>query len=237
MAKSNLIKDFINSNMDIEVALQNLIVILHCLNDEISINWATKELSGYNKDDSLPKYRTLKGRVMGSFTDGAFQYSNVEFGTSHLTDDTRESLLRVNVRSSISALVNSKDKWQGLGKPIMPENYYLLQKTGTHIIKATVDIDLTDVNDIISKVKANILDILLFLEKKFGNLDDLDIDISGTNGKELKNIVQYIQIKLYDNSISIGDNNKIKKSNITTNKGNSISIFKKLIHFKKYTKN
>ncbi|MCC0703834.1 hypothetical protein IC213_12220 [Clostridioides sp. ES-S-0049-02] len=45
--------------MDIEVVLQNLVVILNCLNDEMSINWATKELSGYNKDDSLPKYRTL----------------------------------------------------------------------------------------------------------------------------------------------------------------------------------
>lgn len=116
------------------------------------------------------------------------------------------------------------------------EHYHLLQKPGTHI-KATVNIDLTDVNDIISKVKVNILDILLLIEKKFGNLYDLDIDISETNGKEPENIIQYIQVKLYDNSISIGDNNKIKKSNITTNEGNSISMLKKLIHLKKHTKN
>ena len=50
------------------------------------------------------------------------------------------------------------------------------------------------------------------------NLDELDIDISIKNKEELKNIVQHIHFNLYDNSIKIGDGNKIKGSNITTNK-------------------
>ena len=62
------------------------------------------------------------------------------------------------------------------------------------------------------------LKTLLFLEKEFGNLDELDIDISIKNKEELKNIVQHIHFNLYDNSIKIGDGNKIKGSNITTNK-------------------
>ncbi|EOE7347193.1 hypothetical protein PV669_16540 [Clostridioides difficile] len=238
MAESNIIKNFINSNMDIETTLQNLIVILYCLEDETSINWAKKELSGYDRDDLLPKYRNLKGRVLGSVTDGANIYSDIEFGTTHLHNDLRESLLKVNLRSSISTLISSRNSWEGLGKPIFPEYYYLLQNLipGTNIIKASVDIDLTDVNNIISKVKLNILDILLFLEKKFGNLDKLNIDISKITEKELENIIKHIhiQIELYDNSINIGDNNKINKSNITTNKVNSISKFKKLVSFKKH---
>ena len=74
------------------------------------------------------------------------------------------------------------------------------------------------VSDIISKVKTKILETLLFLEKEFGNLDGLDIDISTKTEEELKSIIQHIQVNLYDNSIAIGNNNKIKNSNIVTNK-------------------
>ena len=73
-------------------------------------------------------------------------------------------------------------------------------------------------NQIISKVKTKILETLLFLEKEFGNLDGLDIDISTKTEEELKSIIQHIQVNLYDNSIAIGNNNKIKNSNIVTNK-------------------
>ena len=53
--------------MDIDTALQNLMAILYCLDDEGLINWAKKELEGYDTYDELPKYRKLKGRVMASF--------------------------------------------------------------------------------------------------------------------------------------------------------------------------
>ena len=81
-----------------------------------------------------------------------------------------------------------------------------------------MDIDLTSINDIISKVKTKILETLLFLEKEFGDLDGLDVDISIKNSEELRSIINHIEIKLYDNSISLGDNNRIKNSNIITNK-------------------
>ena len=94
----------------------------------------------------------------------------------------------------------------------------LQASTNAHITDAYVDIDLGMVSDIISKVKTKILETLLFLEKEFGNLDGLDIDISTKTEEELKSIIQHIQVNLYDNSIAIGNNNKIKNSNIVTNK-------------------
>lgn len=220
MARSNIIKNFINSNMDISTALQNLIAILYCLDDKKLINWANKELSGYNEDDELPEYRKLKGRVMASFLVGYVQYSKRQFGIGHLDEDMQESLLSTHIYSSVSTLKNMKDKeGTSIGKPIPPELYAILQaNTNAHITEATVDIDMGRINDIISKVRTKILETLLFLEKEFGNLDDLDIDISTKSKKELTDIIKHIQINLYDNSITIGNNNKIKKSNITTNK-------------------
>ena len=220
MAKSNIIKNFINSNMDINTALQNLMAILYCLEDENLINWANKELSGYDSINELPEYRKLKGRVMASYIVGNMKYSNAPFIISHLDDDIQENLININLYSSISTLEEMKNKGESrIGKPIPPEYYILLQEnTNAHIIEASVNTDLSSINDVISKVRVKILKTLLFLEKEFGNLDELDIDISIKNKEELKNIVQHIHFNLYDNSIKIGDGNKIKGSNITTNK-------------------
>lgn len=220
MAKSNIIKNFINSNMDINTAFQNLMAILYCLEDENLINWANKELSGYDSINELPEYRKLKGRVMASYIVGNMKYSNAPFIISHLDDDIQENLININLYSSISTLEEMKNKGESrIGKPIPPEFYILLQEnTNAHIIEASVNTDLSSINDVISKVRVKILKTLLFLEKEFGNLDELDIDISIKNKEELKNIVQHIHFNLYDNSIKIGDGNKIKGSNITTNK-------------------
>lgn len=219
MARSKLIKDFISSQMDIDTALQNLIAILYCLDNERLINWAKKELAGYDTNDELPNYRKLKGRVMASFLVGHVQYSKRQFGIFHLDEEDQENLLRINIYSSISTIMDTVDKEVSLGKPIPPELYPLLQSnSNAHITDASVNIDTCSINDIISKVKAKILETLLLLEKEFGNLDELDIDISSKSKEELESIIQSIQINLYDNSISIGDNNKIKNSDIVTNK-------------------
>ncbi|HII4509139.1 hypothetical protein CYK62_11120 [Clostridium perfringens] len=219
MARSKLIRDFITSQMDIDTALQNLIAILYCLDNEVLINWAKKELEGYDSSDELPNYRKLKGRVMASFLVGSAQYSKRQFGISHLDEEFKDKLLKLNIYSSISTLIGILDKDVTIGKSIEPEIYPLLQSnSNAYITNASVDADMCKINDIISKVKTRILETLLLLEKEFGNLDELDIDISIKSEKELESIIRNIQVTLYDNSISIGDNNKIKNSDIVTNK-------------------
>ena len=153
MAKSNIIKNFINSNMDINTALQNLMAILYCLEDENLINWANKELSGYDSINELPEYRKLKGRVMASYIVGNMKYSNAPFIISHLDDDIQENLININLYSSISTLEEMKNKGESrIGKPIPPEFYILLQEnTNAHIIEASVNTDLSSINDVISK--------------------------------------------------------------------------------------
>lgn len=220
MARSNIIKEFINSSMSIDTALQNLLAILYCLEDTSLINWAKQELAGYKHDANLPEYRKLKGVLMASFMIGYAQYSKRPFGLTHLDEDFQNKLLSVNMYSSISTLEGIKDNKEcAVIKPITPEYFSLIQgNSNANITGASVDVDLASINDIISKVKTKILETLLFLEKEFGSLDDLDIDISVKDEDEINNIIQHIQVNLYDNSISIGDNNKIKNSDIVTNK-------------------
>ena len=74
---------------------------------------------------------------------------------------------------------------------------------------------MSQVLSIFPKVESKLLDILCYLERQFGNLDELDIDKESKTEAELEEIVQHIYVLIYnDNSVSIGNNNRIKDSNI-----------------------
>lgn len=87
------------------------------------------------------------------------------------------------------------------------------------LLSAVVEISQTQVKNVFSRVENTVLDVLLLLEKQFGNLDDLDIDLSSKNNEEIRDITNDIMVLIYnDNSISIGDNNKMKDTSISTSK-------------------
>ena len=89
----------------------------------------------------------------------------------------------------------------------------------TALLSAVVEISQTQVKNVFSRVENTVLDVLLLLEKQFGNLDDLDIDLSSKNNEEIRYITNDIMVLIYnDNSISIGDNNKMKDTSISTSK-------------------
>ena len=103
----------------------------------------------------------------------------------------------------------------GLMKPIPAEYYpYIAQANndlGMIIATASVELNMPKVLNIFPKVESKLLDILSYLEKQFGNLDDLDIDIESKSEKELNNIINHIHVLIYnDKSVTLGDNNKIK---------------------------
>lgn len=73
------------------------------------------------------------------------------------------------------------------------------------------------IQDVFSTIESRLLDALIILEKEFGNLDELDIDISVKNPDELKAIIDRLIVIVYnDNSASIGDDNRIKDSTIAS---------------------
>ncbi len=57
----------------------------------------------------------------------------------------------------------------------------------------------------------------MFLEKEFGVLDNLDLDISVKTSSELERIAENIVVIIYnDESINIGNDNKITESTIAS---------------------
>ncbi len=61
------------------------------------------------------------------------------------------------------------------------------------------------------------MELLCYIEKQFGNLDDLNIDVDGKSEDELKKIIKQVYVIIYnDQSVAIGDKNKIKDSSIAS---------------------
>ena len=77
--------------------------------------------------------------------------------------------------------------------------------------------------NIIPVVVNLLLETFLLLEKEFGVLDDLDIDWDSKTKDEQKVIVEKIIIIFQDNSVSVGDGNKIKNSTVASNISNKAS--------------
>ena len=73
------------------------------------------------------------------------------------------------------------------------------------------------ISNIFSVIENKLLDMLMILEKEFGCLDELDIDITTKSKEEIEAINNRILILVYnDNSVSIGDGNKIKGTTIAS---------------------
>ena len=211
MAKSTIIKDLANSNVDLNISLKRARVLLSNFNEEKILNWVKNELEGYTIKDSLPEYRMGKGMIEATFFIGDTQYTNVRVP---VPASFRDKLEKYHILQSVSALQEAlKNKDCKISVPIPPEFYSILQEQTNidSVISAKVAVDKIRVMDIFSKVESRLLDIFLILEKEFGSLDELDIDMTNKNEKQIEQIKEQINIYIFnDNSIKVGNENKIK---------------------------
>lgn len=228
MAKSQIIKDLANGNTDLQTALKRTKVLLQEFDDEKLLEWINYEIEGYPSIDNLPEYRKIGGQLYGTYYKGSMAsymtYNHVPLPLGDMPQDDIKVLLTTNISQGIEALKSmiiesEKGDNRGLSK-VVPADYYPIIATYNNdpymiIVTATVELNMPQIRNIFPKVENKLLDILKYLEKKFGNLDDLDIDVESKSEQELKEITNHIYVMIYnDQSITVGDNNNIKNSNI-----------------------
>lgn len=218
MPKSTIVKELANASVSIETALFRLKVILSELDEPLLNRWIEKEIKGYSGDDILPKYRVSQGQPFGTILVGSsvnmMKYTNHMIPIEHLDKESRVLILEMRIYQGISAL-DSMNGSENLGKPVTPESCaYISRGFNGDIVSMTVKLDPTDINKVISTVKIKVLDILMKLEKEFGNLDELDaIEISNPDEFKKNEIKDWIVNFVFENNVEIGDNNNIVKSN------------------------
>lgn len=230
MAKSQIIKDLANGIIDTQTALKRTKVLLQELQDDKLLKWVTYEIEGYPDNVEVPEYRIIGGQLKGTYYKGSLAshitYTDVPLPFGNLAEDMRNDILTLRMTQGVSALHeiiedSKKNEQSGLMKPITAEYYPIIALANNDpymiIVSAYVLLNMPKILNIFPKVENKLLDVLCYLEKEFGKLDDLDIDVSSKNKKELDKIINNIYLIIYnDQSIKIGNNNKIKNSDISS---------------------
>ena len=228
MAKSQIIKDLANSSIDTMTALKRAKVILSEFDNEDIMNWINYEIVGYPEDANLPSYRKTKGHLVASYFKGSMAncmvFENISISLGKMPDEFQEKILNIQFRESVNALnhllnnsKNNENIWQHIPADFFPAISKYNNDPNMIITSATVYIGSQIINDIFSIIENKLLDILMLLEKEFGNLDELDLDTTSKSSDELQTITDKIVVIIYnDNSITIGNENKIKNSNIAS---------------------
>ena len=140
-----------------------------------------------------------------------------------MPEDLKDQLLGVEFREGVAALKKLSDEHKSaknnLGK-ILPADFFpVISKYNGNpymvIASAKVIIGAHCIDNIFSVIENRLLDVLILLEQEFGNLDDLDLNTSTKTTDDIENIANKIIVIVYnDQSVRIGDNNKIKDSSL-----------------------
>lgn len=197
---------------------------------ERRLNGKNYEIEGYATDLDVPEYRKIGGQLYGSYFKGSMmshmKYTHVPLPLGKMPTESKQALLVTDITQGIETLKrmvteSEQSETKTLARGI-PADFYPYIATCNNdpymiITSASIELNMPQILNIFSKVESILLDILFYLEKQFGNLDELDIDTTTKNEDEIKEIIEHIQVIIYNNhSVSIGDNNKIKDSTISS---------------------
>lgn len=219
MAKSKLLKEFAQNKIEFESLLKQLKIMLVDLEKEDLVKWVNYEIEGYPDEACLPKYRERSGILKGSFLNYHTQCKNVTIPLKpDAPDVVKEYTSKVYFREGVAALQKLQSSNGKVCFSIPGNQLISLQQCSavsmTYLMSAWIEVSDTILNSILSTIENKVMDILILLEKEFGCLDSLSIDLSEKDDKEIEQITNSITIIIYDNSVGIGDNNTIKNSTI-----------------------
>lgn len=215
MAKSKIIKQLANGEVSIEVALNRILVIAFDLGNEELARWAEAEVQGYKYEDVPPYRKITSGHFVYSGINGSFQVTNIVFPYIDIIKKYDSDAFDISICDGVSTI----EGYIKNHKPPIRDFTYLngkvLKETGISCTNISQRIPLNSIEKIVNRIKTTLLKILLQLEKVYGCLDELDIDVSCFDEKVVKETNIIINNYIYsDESIAIGDKNKIDSSNI-----------------------
>lgn len=225
MAKSQIIKDVANNLVDLQIALKRVKILLQEFDDKKLLEWVNYEIEGYPSDDKVPEYRKILGQPYCSYFKGSMMnhiiYTDVPLSLGNMPEEHKQEFYYMYMTQGIETLKHFVAEDKEIGRVIPAEYYPYIAKCnndlGMIITSAVVKFNMSDVINIFPRVENKLLDILRYLEKQFGKLDDLDIDLDSKSKDEVNEIKNNIYVIIYnDQSVTVGDKNKINGSNIAS---------------------
>ena len=201
-----------------EIALNRLLIIASDLGNDDLTDWVAAELHGYSQDMELPMYRKKKSRdFIYSGINGGFQVTNIPFTGYNVILEYEKDAFEVPIMDSITALQSflANSETQSCGRDFSYLSGPIYKKTGIQCTSLLQKVPLNLLQNVLSEIKTRLLRILIKLDKEYGCLDDLDVDITKKTPEEIAEINRVVNNYIYiDGSIKIGDGNSIKGSGI-----------------------
>ena len=179
-------------------------VITNSLENEELNDWIEGELNGYSNSDDIPDYRkNIRYIIRYSGINGSFQVNNNVLPESLFTKEIKEALRSRVITSGIKTIEKAVSGEFNVSFDLIELAPIVYKKSDYMItcMKLEQVIDKTSFLEILSNVKTKLISILLRLEKEFGNLDNLDIDVGLKNDIELENLNDSISKTLYHDGI------------------------------------
>lgn len=193
MAKSQLIKDITINKISIEEGLQRLLLITNELENAELNTWIFGELNGYKNGETLPEYRkNIGSQIKYSGINGSFQLSNQVLQKHFLPKELQKAIDEASIRTSIRSIERVLRQNETVGMDLTAAAGYVLEKTGIQCLNIMQVYNHISLEEIVANVKNKLIVILLSLEKEFGNLDSLDINVEEITSEQFKNVEQNI---------------------------------------------
>lgn len=215
MQRSKVIIELIKDEINVVQAMDILNLLLQDITDKKIKKWLDYEINGYEKDKDVPKYRILKANIVGDYIGGMVKCSgkDIPIKPEHI-----EEYSKVIITAPISqimqlSIAEKESKEHCLAIPLHPVLAQHISLVNGEVISARRELSIYAHTNLLALIKSKVLKIFVELEKKYGNLDDYYIDFS--NKKAEKEIVKDITNIIYtDNSVHMGNDNNIEKSNV-----------------------
>jgi hypothetical protein len=181
-------------------ALLKTKVVLHKIGHKELVEWVNDELNGYPQGKSVPTYRVIPARLVGTLQNAAYRYNDQTLPISHLPEKLRKEFSNNEMRESISVLEEFAAKPTGhLIHPIAPELYSKIGEAlvNVWVADAWIQMEPTQILNAIIEVRSRLLDFALSLQDKLGDAE---------NDADTKQAAQMFDARAMFQHTVIGDN-------------------------------
>ena len=212
--RSKILIDLINDEVDVKKAFQILSLLLEDLENNEIEDWLNYELNGYPKESVVPKYRIIKASIIGTVKTYSMIINKYDIPVPL---EEKKVLCNHEVRESITeinqyALAEKESDMHCLLSPIdigYINSVALINDA--EITHAHLQLSMYGYTNVLNIIKNKLIEIFKRLEKQYGILDDYCIDFKN-NKKKKSTTKALLQIIYNDNSIKMGNNNRIDRS-------------------------
>lgn len=188
MPKSLIIKDIVEDTVPLETSLNRVLVLAKDIENKDLEQWVKNELSGYGVDAIVPEYRKQKcPNFRYSGINGSFQINHNPLPPSLMGIDLLEQNAEVIIRNGIRTVQEYSLHDNALSRDVtfMASEIYNRTNGGVQCTSIEQIVPQAVFQEIVAEVKNRMISVLFELEKKYGNLDSLDIDATVSNKKNI----------------------------------------------------